>query len=305
MNSNDNPKIKKYLALAGSITSAVSAVNAQVVYTDINPDFLLTGNFNTYNLDLNNDSIFDFTFTNIDYYYNSTSTSGSNVNTSVANVVGAAIGNNVLNNSWMVGPSTSFYEPLSLNQGDLIGASASFTSYYISSSSSLGAPIAANLNYQYFLNGVLTSSSNYFFGDFVIDQEGIIGVKFNISGDIHYGWVRVEVSSDKLLSIKDYAYESTPNSPIIAGDNGAGLVSVSNELMDVGIHQVDNNLRIINDSGINKLNLELVNISGQSVMNTQVKNAVDNFDLSELAGGIYFVKVYSSTQSTLKKIYVR
>ena len=45
MNSNDNPKIKKYLALAGSITSAVSAVNAQVVYTDINPDFLLTGNF--------------------------------------------------------------------------------------------------------------------------------------------------------------------------------------------------------------------------------------------------------------------
>ena len=34
-------------------------------------------------------------------------------------------------------------------------------------------------------------------------------------------------------------------------------------------------------------------------------NAVDDFDLSELAGGIYFVKVYSSTQSTLKKIYVR
>ena len=305
MNSNDNPKIKKYLALAGGISSAVSAANAQVVYTDINPDFLLTGNFNTYNLDLNNDSISDFTFTNIDYYYNSTSTSGSNVTTSVANVVGAAIGNNVLNNSWMVGPSTSFYEPLSLNQGDLIGASASFSSYYISSSSSIGAPIAANLNYQNFLNGVLISSSNYFFGDFVIDQEGIIGVKFNISGDIHYGWVRVEVSSDKLLSIKDYAYESTPNSPIIAGDNGAGLVSVSNESIDVDIHQVDNNLRIINDSGINELNLELVNLSGQTVMNTQLKNAVDDFDLSELAGGIYFVKVYSSTQSTSKKIYVR
>ena len=39
MNSNNNPKIKKYLALAGSITSAVSAVNAQVVYTEVNPDF--------------------------------------------------------------------------------------------------------------------------------------------------------------------------------------------------------------------------------------------------------------------------
>ena len=40
--NNTDSKINKYLALAGGITTAVSGANAQVVYTDVNPDSLLS-----------------------------------------------------------------------------------------------------------------------------------------------------------------------------------------------------------------------------------------------------------------------
>jgi hypothetical protein len=49
-----------------------------------------------------------------------------------------------------------------------------------------------------------------------------LGVKFLIDGEIHYGWVRLTVTtSDKVLSIHGtitgYAYETEPNEPIFAG----------------------------------------------------------------------------------------
>ena len=41
-------KLKKYAALATGITAVAGTTNAQVVYTDINPDHLVSGNLDTY-----------------------------------------------------------------------------------------------------------------------------------------------------------------------------------------------------------------------------------------------------------------
>ena len=52
-------------------------------------------------------------------------------------------------------------------------------------------------------------------------QNRYLGVKFLINGQTHFGWVRLTVKSDKLLSITatitGYAYETVPNKPIFAG----------------------------------------------------------------------------------------
>jgi hypothetical protein len=42
-----------------------------------------------------------------------------------------------------------------------------------------------------------------------------LGVKFQISGQTHYGWVNVDMKS---RTITGYAYETNPNQPILTGD---------------------------------------------------------------------------------------
>lgn len=45
-----------------------------------------------------------------------------------------------------------------------------------------------------------------------------IGVKFKIGSTYHYGWLKIDVSEDnRTLTIKECAYNTTPNQPIAAG----------------------------------------------------------------------------------------
>ena len=112
-------KIKKYLALAGGISTAFSGANAQVVYTDVNPDYLLSGNLSTYSLDLNNDASPDFMLMALDTLINYVSYSTTyNINIDAATINPAAT-----SNGWIAGYS-SF--PSALSQGANIGSSGSF-----------------------------------------------------------------------------------------------------------------------------------------------------------------------------------
>ncbi len=52
-------------------------------------------------------------------------------------------------------------------------------------------------------------------------QTGIFGVRFQIGGEWHYGWVSITEGSSN-QTINGWAYESTPNTPIAAG---AGAVA--------------------------------------------------------------------------------
>ena len=51
--------------------------------------------------------------------------------------------------------------------------------------------------------------------------EKYVGVKFFLNSSIYFGWIRVEFA-DETLIIHDYAYDDTPYTPILAGDNGQG-----------------------------------------------------------------------------------
>jgi hypothetical protein len=48
--------------------------------------------------------------------------------------------------------------------------------------------------------------------------EGLMGIEFEISGNTHYGWLRLTLHPDTGAAIlRDYAYESEPGVGIIAG----------------------------------------------------------------------------------------
>lgn len=62
--------------------------------------------------------------------------------------------------------------------------------------------------------GATFNNYNFFSGD-----DKYIGVSFEIAGQTHYGWIGFEVDSTNPLHgvIRDYAYESTPDTAITAG----------------------------------------------------------------------------------------
>lgn len=62
-----------------------------------------------------------------------------------------------------------------------------------------------------------------YIGDF-LGQERFLGVRFFIGSDQHYGWVRINTPGTQVepLTIVDWAYETTPDTRILAGD-GLGI----------------------------------------------------------------------------------
>ena len=150
-------KIKKYLALAGGISTAFSGANAQVVYTDVNPDYLLSGNLSTYPLDLNNDASPDFMLMTLDTLINYVSSSTTyNINIDAATINPAAT-----SNGWIAGYS-SF--PIAMSQGANIGSSGVF----YSSSSSFGLPVAAIIQQSILYNGVPVYNYSNTIGELIL-----------------------------------------------------------------------------------------------------------------------------------------
>jgi len=47
-------------------------------------------------------------------------------------------------------------------------------------------------------------------------SEGYLGVQFEISGNIHYGWIYIRAGGNNGF-VDEWAYESTPNNGIVAG----------------------------------------------------------------------------------------
>lgn len=60
--------------------------------------------------------------------------------------------------------------------------------------------------------------------------DNLIGFKFSISGNTHYGWAEIEFANDPELSLQvnRWAYKSEPDDPIGAGQvPGAGVAALT------------------------------------------------------------------------------
>ncbi|MBN2891521.1 MAG: T9SS type A sorting domain-containing protein [Bacteroidales bacterium] len=76
-----------------------------------------------------------------------------------------------------------------------------------------------------------SSSNNNAFGG---AGEKFIGVKFDIDGATHYGWIRVDVASDLTsLDVIDWAYDSYPGVGILTGQTTGGGPTLSSVTFNV------------------------------------------------------------------------
>lgn len=288
-------KIKKYAALACGI-AGVTGASAQVVYTDVNPDVVLTpAGTAQYALDLNNDAAIDMAFGMFEgQQTGSFTTSGQTVNYTVDYVGGV---NDMTTsapstNGWMGSSSSA---PSAVAAGTPITSAGTFQNGQgvigLIQDVGFGAPFSA---YGY------TTSSGSFLG-----TEAFIGARFDISGATHYGWVRVEMAADGTsMTIKDFAYDATAGTAINAGDTGNGTAGLNDISSDVVIRTVGGNLRIELDN-VSNADIIVSNLSGQNVINDNMNSDVKVISLSDLSTGIYLVNVTTEAGTTTKKIYVK
>ena len=279
-------KLKKYTALASGITVIAGAANAQVLHTDLNPDVILTGQGAFYLMDLNADGTDDFTFVTADTTVTGT-TSGLSYTLDVkAGVVYPGSGN-----SWMANSSDTTVA--NVPNGSSIGPS-DFNGLG-TSGSYLGMMLDISIP-------MISYSLTYPGGNF-LGSDGFVGLKFDISGSTHYGWARVEMSSTgNTLTIKEYAYESTAGTGILAGANGVGINEVSSL---IEIRNVNNEILILTTETLNNAEATITSISGKQISKQSINNQVEKINLNEVSSGIYFVNVRTDAGITTKKVYVR
>ena len=187
-----NPRLAGYLAAAGATIALTPGAHAQVVYTNVYPDAVVSQGENI-TIDVDGDGTDDFQFI-------STDPPGAN---SFARVLfantNAAATNGVLGVDAPSFSSEALGSASNLAAGAVIGPAGGFYSAGLLASDYNGSPY-------YNFNGV----------------DGYIGFQFTAGdGAVHYGWARVGATADATVAtLYEYAYETQPNTQIEAGNMG-------------------------------------------------------------------------------------
>lgn len=163
---------------------------AKIVYT---PAEHVIEPRHSYNIDLNHDRITDFTITNhvsacTDYCFFELRQTPAAGNGAVGYVVGS-----------------QFLLDSALHLGARIGPRSPFK----------GAATMVLARSDHY-----TSGRTILYGPWTNVKDRYLGFKFQIKGETHYGWARLNVTVRKTTitaTLTGYAYETIPNKPIIAG----------------------------------------------------------------------------------------
>jgi hypothetical protein len=181
-------KLAAYIAAAGAAGASLLAVQpaeGKVVYTPTNVNVTFSG----IPLDLNNDGTADFSLT-----------FREQASHSVALVVIPAVTGNAVRPSRSFGAAAGFF-------GVPVGLGERFVS---NTHTSYGPGVEMA---QVFAYGNYSSSR----GPWINTTNRYLGIKFLISGQIHFGWARLTVKKGLNAVLTGYAYETIPNVTIIEG----------------------------------------------------------------------------------------
>lgn len=293
MKKTTQKSLSKRLAQYGALTVAVAGiadVNGQIVYTDLNPDF--NGGSNTdYALDLNNDGTVDFQLTQVD---SSTTSVGFQINFKSFLIAPTGATNDVLGDG--ASSSGSFAYPFALNSGAIISnGQAQWNNTGFSSGYSI-----LNANVVIDLGGTNYSLSA---GNFINVTDKFVGLRFDLSGETYYGWARLDVNTDGTnWVIKDYAYNSTPDQPINAGQTTLGI----NEQTFNAIKVVALNKSIGLYNLPEATNYTLISVSGQSVLKGATTGHSYVIEANSIANGIYVLELVDTNTNAIvrKKITI-
>ena len=268
--------LSKRLAQYGAMSAAVMAgadANGQVVYTDVDPDVTLQVG-DTFSLDFEGDTFEDVNISNPD------GLTGGNAAIVFPSSGGAFAG--------FTSAGGTYDYPFLMAQGDVIDAATGYTT----------TGDRGDLNYY----GCAYSNSQWC-GDVT---DGYLGVRFVslTTGTTHYGWVRLDtdVNGDNLITVKDFAFEATPDTAIAAGDQGS-LGVADSAFGAFEYHTSDNALHLSSATMMDQVVLH--NVLGQEVARQQINATSATVSMDRLSAGVYIATISAEGQTKSIKISKR
>lgn len=274
-------KWKAYTGMAASFLAMDQQAEAQVIYTDVDPDAVILNDF--YAIDFDNDGTDDITLVHAES--NFTTSSGTiNVRAGLAD-------------------------------GDIIGSASS--SYVYASALAAGAPIApGNPEWNVTTAGLMAlrlvySASTGAYGEF-LGQTAYLGCRFVSGlGATHYAWVHITVDPQVAdMTILGYAFESTPNTAIQAGDQGSTISILERggpSKLQVFPNPVRDRATLRLPEGLEgQVTVEVLDGIGQvmqrSEFNASTGMRTSELDLASLPAGTYFMSVRNGDRVMHRKV---
>ena len=289
--------LKKYNIMSVAALASLST-NAEIIYTDVDPDLTFTENEESYQLDLNNDEVVDFTIVNYSFSFGfpgffSINRFGVDIEMGNGNGVLGFLSNYTTSYGSMA--TNTLMTPVRANE--IISSNQEF----VSSSN----PLFAFFDISYGGDSFTFTQGN--FKDTIFDQ--FMGLKFNAGGQTLYGWARVSVKADEngqSFTVFDYAYEDS-GAPIRAGEGivSPGALSIyDNDLSkNINITYFDGQVNISSDMLIDGA-ISLIDISGKTLQTAQVQTTEFNMNANGLPSGIYIVQVAGENFIRTEKIII-
>jgi hypothetical protein len=278
MNKQLQNKLKSYSALTSIASLASFSVDGQIIHTTVN----YTGGYETYEIDIDGDSNVDTRFfagSNDPFTYDAP----YSYYTLYCALSGPAL--KVVN--------SSFRYIQNLPSESLVDASQ--LDFAIGWKVLVGT--VSYVNYP---------SNDFSFGDlsFVGSGDKFVGVKFDISGNIHYGWLRfTNISVDGTSwTLVDMAYESTPDKGILTGDTGIAVNVKESEKKYVSIFANKTAIKINTNDCILNAKVDVVNMLGQTVISSTINSDTNTFIISHsLESGMYIVRISNSQSDIMSR----
>jgi hypothetical protein len=293
LSSTNKSRLKQYTAVAGAIV-AQGNINAQIIVTDVNPDVVVDSLSAPYALDFNNDANPELNFF-VQHITGASSTQGVQFT-----YEGAVAGVNITSGMNLVGAvgtgsSSSSFQLSALNSGDTISIAANFGT---SSGNALGLDILVDAG----ILGQLPIQQ----GNFLNQSNKYLGGKLTAGANSYYGWVELSVNANaSQITIHKYAYQSTPNTQILAGEGsnvGLDNVALADKVTIVGKpEQVSINVT----PDLIGASVSFVSMSGQTLKTEMLSDVNNSISYEGLSTGIYQVVVSNSTEKTTQRIYVK
>ena len=207
-----NNKVAKYSLLASAALTVLNACgkdeeepnDPDIIETDVVPDISVSSSINAVDVrvfDLNNDGT-------------------SDVNIGISNY-------SSVNGQYVTDINIAYVE--GLNDTELLTQEETFTIAGAPFTDTVVSPITEGNTIgasqviwdDYFaILGIsgLYYNQNYTVGQF-FGQDKYVGLRIPVAGNLHYAWLRLSLSADgTAVTVKEYAFRETPNTPINAGD---------------------------------------------------------------------------------------
>ena len=293
LSSTNKTRLKQYTAVAGAIV-AQGNINAQVVVTDLNPDVIVDSLSAPYSLDFNNDANPELNFF-VQHISGSSSTQGVQFTYD-----GAVAGLNITPGMNLIGApgtgsSSSSFQLTALNNGDPIASAANFGT---SANNILGLDAIFDAG----ILGQIPIQQ----GNFLNQSNKYLGGKLTAGANTLYGWVELSVNSNaSQITIHKYAYQSTPNTSILAGEGGnSGLeqVALENKVTIIGTPE---NVKINVTPDLIGAAVSIVSMSGQSLKSDVLTDVNNTISFDGISTGIYQVVVSTGTEKTTERVYIK